>query len=100
MNTIFIRALSIGALALFPFAGAAAAQTTSSAVLNSLEVQELIKRAEPAGHSRLEVHFAVLAEQHAAEAKRHSAMAQAFIAVRFGEPQRIRQRITASVSSN
>ena len=62
------------------FAGGASAQTTSSAVLNSLEVQELIKRAEPADHARLEVHFAVLAEQYAADARRHSAMAQAFIA--------------------
>ena len=80
MRTIHPRALSVGALAFLTFAGGVTAQTTSSAVLNSLEVQELIKRAEPADHARLEVHFAVLAEQHAAEARRHSAMAQAFIA--------------------
>jgi hypothetical protein len=80
MRTIHLGALSVGALALLTFVGGAAAQTTSSAVLNSLEVQELIKRAEPADHARLGVHFAVLAEQYAADAKRHSAMAQAFIA--------------------
>jgi hypothetical protein len=80
MRTIHLHALSVGALAFLTFAGGVSAQTTSSAVLNSLEVQELIKRAEPADHARLEVHFAVLAEQHAAEGKRHSAMAQAFIA--------------------
>lgn len=79
MKTISIRPLSIGALALLTFAGAAAAQTTSSAVLNSLEVQELIKRAEPADHARLGVHFAVLAEQYALDARKHTAMAQAFI---------------------
>lgn len=80
MRTIHLRALSVGALAFLTFAGGVSAQTTSSAVLNSLEVQELIKRAEPADHARLEVHFAVLAEQYAADAKRHSAMAQSFIA--------------------
>ena len=75
-----LRALSVGALVFLTFAGGVSAQTTSSAVLNSLEVQELIKRAQPADHARLEVHFAVLAEQYAAEAKRHRAMEQAFIA--------------------
>jgi hypothetical protein len=80
MKAIRLGAWSVGTLALFTFVGGAAAQTTSSAVLNSLEVQELITRAEPGDHARLEVHFAVLAEQYAADAKRHSAMAQAFIA--------------------
>jgi hypothetical protein len=80
MRTIHLGALPVAALALLTFVGGAAAQTTSSAVLNSLEVQELVKRAEPADHARLGVHFAVLAEQYAADAKRHNAMAQAFIA--------------------
>ena len=80
MRTIHLCALSVGALISIAFAASAAAQTTSSAVLNSLEVQELIKRAEPADHVRLEVHFAVLAELYAADARRHSAMEQAFIA--------------------
>ncbi|MEQ1910033.1 MAG: hypothetical protein ABMA15_14490 [Vicinamibacterales bacterium] len=80
MRGIPLGAWSVSALALFTFVGGASAQTTSPAVLNSLELQELIKRAEPADHARLEVHFAVLAEQYAADAKRHSAMAQAFIA--------------------
>ena len=80
MRGIPLGAWSVSALALFTLVGGASAQTTSSAVLNSLEVQELIKRAEPADHARLEVHFAVLAEQYAADAKRHSAAAQAFIA--------------------
>ena len=80
MRTIHRGALSVGVLAFLTFAGAISAQTTSSAVLNSLEVQELIKRAQPADHARLDVHFSVLAEQYAREAKRHAAMAQAFIA--------------------
>ena len=65
MRTIHLRALSVAALACLTFAAGVNAQTTSSAVLNSLEVQELIKRAQPADHARLEVHFAVLAEQYA-----------------------------------
>ena len=80
MRAIHLRALSVVALAILTFSGGISAQQTSSAVLSSLEVQELIKRGEPADHARLEVHFAVLAEEHAAEARRHSAMAQAFIA--------------------
>lgn len=58
----------------------AVAQTTTSAVLNSFEVQQLIKRGDPDDHARLSVHFGVLAEQHALDARRHTAMARAFIA--------------------
>lgn len=79
MRTIHFRTLSMGALALLTFAGGIAAQTSSSAVLNSLEVQDLIKRAEPADHARLGTHFAALSEQYAADAKKHTAMAQAFM---------------------
>lgn len=80
MRLIHFRTMTAGVLTFLAFVGGAAAQTTSSAVLNSLEVQDLIKRGEPADHARLSVHFAVLAEQYAADARRHSAMAQAFIA--------------------
>jgi hypothetical protein len=80
MRAIRRSPLLVTALLLFTFAGRTAAQTTSSAVLNSLEVRQLITRAQPADHARLEVHFAVLAEMYAADARRHNAMAQAFIA--------------------
>ena len=78
MRTIHLGALAAGMLACLTLAASVGAQETSSAVLNSLEVQALIKRAQPADHARLEVHFGVLAELYAADAKRHSAMAQAF----------------------
>ena len=78
MRTIRLRTLSIAAFALLTFVGGATAQTTAPAVLNSLEVQQLITRAAPADHARLGAHFSVLAEQRAADAKRHSAMAQAY----------------------
>jgi len=100
MKAIRLGAWSTGALALAALVGDAAAQTTSSAVLNSLEVRELIRRAEPADHARLEVHFAVLAEQYAAEAKATAPWRRRSSQVRFGGPQPIRQWITASASSS
>ena len=84
MRTIHFRALSIGTLALFTLGGVATAQTKSSAVLNTVELQQLIKRAEPADHARLSAHFAALAEWYTAEAKRHTSMSQSFV----GNPSR------------
>ncbi|HSL69420.1 MAG TPA: hypothetical protein VK864_04220 [Longimicrobiales bacterium] len=79
MATIVLRAL--GALIVTVYAASpTAAQQPQSAVLNNLEVQQLIKRAEPGDHARLGAHFAALAERYTAEAKRHTAMAQAFVA--------------------
>ena len=80
MRPIHSRTMSAGVLAFFTFMSAGGAQTVPSAVLNSFEVQELIKRAEPADHARLGAHFAELAEWYAADARKHAAMAQAFIA--------------------
>jgi hypothetical protein len=76
MRPIHFRTISAGVLAFLTLMGTAAAQTPSSAVLNSLEVQELVKRAEPADHARLGAHFAALADRYAADAKKHTAMAK------------------------
>jgi len=84
MRTIQVRALAIGALTLFTFGGVATAQTQSSAVLNTLEVRQLVARAEPADHARLSAHFAALAERYTVEAKRHTSMSQGFV----GNPSR------------
>ena len=84
MKPIHFRPIAVGVAAFLAFAAGAIAQTKSAAVLNTLEVQELIKRAEPADHARLAQHFAALADRYAAEAKRHTAMAQAFL----GNPAR------------
>jgi len=78
MQTIHVRALSIGAFALVAFAGYAAAQLPSSAILNALEVRKLVASADPGDNARLSAHFAALAERYTAEAKRHTAMAGAF----------------------
>jgi len=59
-------------------AAAAGAQTSSTPVLNTLELQTLIASAEPADHARLSAHFAALADRHVADATRHTAMAQAY----------------------
>ena len=74
-----IRTLVVGTVALFTIAGAAAAQAPSP-VLNALEVRKLVASSEPADNARLSAHFAALADRYAAEARRHTAMAQAFIA--------------------
>ena len=79
MRTISIHTLAVGALALFTVVGAGAAQTPSP-ILNALEVQKLVASSEPADNARLSVHFAALADRYAADARRHTAMAQAFVA--------------------
>ena len=84
MRTIQIRLLSVAALAFLVFAGSATAQDKSPAVLNSLDVQQLVKRAEPGDNARLAAHFTALADSYAAEAKRHTSMAQSFV----GNPSR------------
>jgi hypothetical protein len=78
MRTIALRTLAAGTLTLVTLAGAAAAQTPSP-ILNALEVRKLVESSEPADNARLSVHFAALADRYAADARRHTAMAQAFI---------------------
>lgn len=77
MRTIHVRALLSGALVGFTLAAGAAARTESQAILNALEVQQLVARAEPADEARLSTHFSALADRYAADAKRHKAMSLA-----------------------
>ena len=56
------------------------AQGRSSPVLNSIEVQMLVKNDQPADNAKLSAHFAALAEQYDLDARRHENMARAFIA--------------------
>jgi hypothetical protein len=84
MRTVHFRSLSIAAIAILTFAGSVAAQEKPSVLLNSLEVQQLVQRAEPGDNARLAAHFTALADRHAAEAKRHTSMAQSFV----GNPSR------------
>ena len=79
MRTVHFRSLSIAAVAVLTFAGNVAAQEKPSGVLNSIEVQQLVKRAEPGDNARLAAHFTTLADRYAAEAKRHTSMAQSFV---------------------
>ena len=84
MRIFHFRSLSIAAVAVLTFAGSVAAQEKPSGLLNSLEVQQLVKRAEPGDNARLAAHFTALANRYAAEAKRHTSMAQSFV----GNPSR------------
>lgn len=84
MYMIRLRSWSVAAFAFVAFAGTAAAQTPSSAVLNTLEVRRLVGSADTGDQARLASHFSALAERHAAQARRHTAMARAFT----GNPKR------------
>lgn len=84
MRTLLYRSLAIAAAALPIFAADVAAQNTPTAVLNGLEVRQLVARAEPADNVRLAAHFSALANRYTAEAKRHVSMSQSFI----GNPSR------------
>jgi hypothetical protein len=53
------------------------AQTPPSDVLNTLELRQLVERAEPADHARLSTHFEALAERYGREATQHERVAQA-----------------------
>jgi hypothetical protein len=84
MRTVYFRSLSIAAVAILTFAGSVAAQEKPSGLLNSVEVQQLVNRAEPGDNARLAAHFTALADRYAAEAQRHASMAQSFV----GNPSR------------
>jgi hypothetical protein len=75
MATFTVRSLAIGTLAILIVAGTAAAQATSP-TLNTLAVQQLVASSEPADNATLSAHFGALADRYAADARRHSAMAQ------------------------
>ena len=84
MRRLQILSLSLPTLAFLLFAGNAVAQGNAPALLNTLEVQQLVKRAEPADNARLAAHFTALADGYVAEAKRHTSMSQSFV----GNPSR------------
>jgi hypothetical protein len=79
-----MRSVALAALASVALAGSAAAQDRGSALLNAVEVRQLVERGDPGDHARLSAHFTVLGERYSAEAKRHMAMAQSFV----GNPSR------------
>ena len=82
--TIDIRTFALAAIAGLAFGTVVAAQDEPDGLLNSLEVQQLVKRGEPEDHARLTGHFRTLADQYAREAQRHVAMSRSFA----GNPNR------------
>lgn len=78
MRTMHFRSLSIAALVFLALAGTTAAQSKSAALLNTLEVQQLVTRGASGDHARLSAHFTALADQYAAEAQQHTSMSQGF----------------------
>lgn len=84
MRTVYIRTPFAVAALVLTFTGSATAQDKPSALLNTLEVRQLVARAEPVDNARLAVHFSALADRYTAEAKRHISMSQSFV----GNPSR------------
>ena len=84
MKTIQFRSLATAAVAILTMSGNIAAQDKPTALLNTLEVRQLVARAEPEDNLRLSAHFSALADRYAAEAKRHLSMSQSFV----GNPSR------------
>ena len=81
MGSVHVQAIAIAVITLLALGGRASAQEESAVgLLNSLEVQQSVARAEPSDHVRLAAHFSVLADRYAADAKRHLSMAQHFVA--------------------
>lgn len=78
MRTILVRSAALAALAALVLAAGAAAQDKASGLLNTVELRQLVERADPADHARLGAHFTALSERSTAEAKRHMSMAQSF----------------------
>lgn len=74
MRTICFRTFFAG-LALVAIAPGAAAQDRT-ALLTSVEVKELVARAQPDDHGRLRDHFSALADKYAVDAQRQKAMSQ------------------------
>ena len=84
MRTVHFHSQSMVAAAVLTLAASVAAQDRPAGLLNSLEVRQLVARAEPGDHVQLSAHFNALGDRHAAEAKRHVSMSQSFI----GNPSR------------
>lgn len=78
MKTILVPSAALGLAASLLLAAGAAAQDKASGLLNTVEVRQLVERADPADHARLGAHFTALGERYAAEARRHVSMAQSF----------------------
>lgn len=102
MKRFQIRSRLLPALSFVLVAGSTAAQDRSPALLNTLEVQQLVKRAEPGGgtgaltptvqelnalaakastpadHHSLEAYFLTLAKRYTADATEHAATANTY----------------------
>jgi hypothetical protein len=84
MRSVHFRSFVIAVAGFLAAAATVAAQERPNALLNSLEVRQLVARAEPADNARLALHFSALADRYTAEAKRHVSMSQSFV----GNPSR------------
>ena len=74
MRTLHFASFVVALLAL----SIANATAETSPVLNTIQVQKLVKSGTPADNAQLAAHFAALADQSASDAKRHETMSTAY----------------------
>src|SRR5688500_5643460 len=74
MRTIHLAVFAVGLLAI----SVANVTAQTSPILNIVEVQNLVASGTPDANASLAAHFAALADESAAEAKRHQAMSTGF----------------------
>lgn len=72
---------SLPVLAFVVFGGTAAAQTSSSPILNTVELKQFAVSSAPADQAKVAAHFTALAQRHEADAQRHAEMAKRYVGV-------------------
>ena len=80
MRTVHIRSFVLATAALLIAVAPLAAQDRVNGILNSVEVRQLVARAEPAADARLAGHLRGRADRYTAEEKREASMSQSFMA--------------------
>lgn len=102
MRTVQLASAATVTVAVLVTSSGIAAQGESSGILNKVEVQQLVTRAEPADHARLSGHFAALADRYSAEATRHESMARSFVGnprVSFGSSMSVHCKQLAGLNT-
>ena len=121
MRTVHFRSLSGAAAALLILAGIATAQDTPDALLNTLEVRQLVAWAEPADHARpepgekdltalaakastpaehkaLEEYFLTLAKRYTTTANEHVTLARAYRGTKIAQASAMHDHLARTCS--
>lgn len=78
MRTIYFRAVAVAFAAAFALTAAASGQQPAPGILAAPQVREAVAGQQPADHAKLRAHFEALAARYDADARQHTAFAQAY----------------------